>query len=86
MTKTLGMMKSIVKFHENCIRVLEATQRSEKKISMGFIEQQLGQDIIYELSRMKFQDPKKDTKDLAHYFDDLHEKIDKKFDDLQYNK
>jgi V-type H+-transporting ATPase subunit A len=86
MTKTLGMMKSIVKFHENCLRVLEATQRSEKKISMGFIEQQLGSDIIYELSRMKFQDPKKDTKELAHYFDDLHDRIDKKFDDLQYNK
>merc|ERR1712226_256788 len=48
MTKTLGMMKSIVKFHENCLRVLEATQRSEKKISMGFIEAQLGSDIIYE--------------------------------------
>merc|ERR1711990_723613 len=40
--KTVGMLKTIVKFHENCIRVLEATSRSEKKISMAFIEAQLG--------------------------------------------
>jgi hypothetical protein len=38
MHKTMGMMKAIVKFHENCIRVIESSSKSEKKISMGFIE------------------------------------------------
>jgi hypothetical protein len=38
MHKTMGMMKAIVKFYENCIRVIESSAKSEKKISMGFIE------------------------------------------------
>jgi len=33
MYKTMGMMKSIVKFFDNCIRIIE-----NKKVSMGYIE------------------------------------------------
>merc|ERR1712166_1649603 len=73
MYKTMGMMKAIVKFHENCIRVLEATARSEKKISMGFIEQQLGNGIIFELSQMKFQNPTAPEQNIRTYFDNLHD-------------
>jgi hypothetical protein len=48
MYKTMGMMKSIVKFFDNCIRIIE-----NKKVSMGYIEStQSG--LLYELSRMKF--------------------------------
>lgn len=36
--KTLGMMKVIVRFYENCIRVILESSKNEKKISMGFIE------------------------------------------------
>lgn len=54
MVKTMGMMKCIVRFHEQCLQILEATARSEKKISMGFIESNLGQSVIYELTQMKF--------------------------------
>jgi len=32
------MMKAIVKFHENCIRVITDSAKQEKKISMGYIE------------------------------------------------
>ena len=46
MHKTLGMMKAIVKFFENCLRVIDATSRSEKKISMGFIDSQLS-ELVY---------------------------------------
>jgi len=79
MYKTMGMMKAIVKFHENCIRVLEATSRSEKKISMGYIESTLGNDIIYELTQMKFQSPNTKEEVVRTYFDKLHEDIDSKF-------
>jgi hypothetical protein len=54
MLKTMGMMKAIVKFHENCIRVIESSAKSERKISMGYIEQTMGADLIYELTQMKF--------------------------------
>lgn len=50
LVKTIGMMKAIVKFHECCIRTVEG----EKKRSMGQIEAAMGDNIIYELSQMKF--------------------------------
>lgn len=37
-------MKVIVRFYENCIRVILESSKNEKKISMGFIEQTLGDD------------------------------------------
>lgn len=80
------MMKAIVKFHENCLRVLEATSRSEKKISMGFIEQQLSNTIIYRLTRMKFVMPTLPEQEIRQFFDTLHDDIDKTFSDLQYSK
>jgi len=86
MYKTMGMMKAIVKFHENCIKVLEATARQEQKISMAYIEAQLSSDVIYELTQMKFQLPTKPEQEIRTYFDRLHEDIDKKFTDLQYRK
>lgn len=85
MLKTMGMMKAIVKFHENCIRVIESSAKSERKISMGYIEQTMGADLIYELTQMKFQMPTKPEVEIRKYFDDLHESIDNKFRDLQYN-
>jgi hypothetical protein len=34
----MGMMKAIVKFHENCIRVITESSKQERKVSMGYIE------------------------------------------------
>ena len=53
------MMKAIVKFHENCQRVIQETSKREKKISMGYIEQALGgeTDVIAGLNNMKFNMP-----------------------------
>jgi V-type H+-transporting ATPase subunit A len=86
MYKTMGMMKAIVKFHENCIKVLEATARQEQKLSMAYIESKLSNDIIFELTQMKFQLPTKPEQEIRTYFDRLHEDIDKKFTELQYAK
>jgi len=49
MYKTMGMMKAIVKFHENCIRVINDSSKAERKVSLGYIEQTLP-DILYELT------------------------------------
>lgn len=86
MVKTMGMMKSIVKFHEGCLRVIEATSRQEKKISMGYIEAKLADTVIYKLTRMKFIMPTLPPAKIAKEFDDLHELIDKSFNELQYQK
>ena len=84
MYKTMGMMKSIVKFYDNCIRIIESSAKSEKKISMGLIEQTLGADLIYELTQMKFKSPTAPEHEVRKYFDELHENIDAKFRDMQY--
>jgi len=35
---------------------------------------------------MKFQLPTKPEQEIRSYFDDLHDKIDKKFTEIQYQK
>lgn len=80
------MMKAIVKFHENCIRVIESSSKSDKKISMGQIEATLGNDLIYELTQMKFKSPTAPEHEIRKYFDELHESIDNKFRDMQYRQ
>lgn len=78
------MMKAIVKFHENCIRTITDSSKGEKKISMGYIEQTLGNDILYKLNQMKFKTPDTPEHEMRKYFDDFHEEIDTKFRDLAF--
>jgi len=52
--KTVGMMRSIVNFYDNAKRVIAESKNSDKKISLALIEEALKENIIYELSRMKF--------------------------------
>ena len=75
-------MKAIVKFHENCIRVIADSSKAEKKISMGYIEQTMGNDILYELNQMKFLLPDTPQAEVIKYFDDFHDQIDARFRDL----
>lgn len=78
------MMKAIVKFHENCIRVITDSAKAEKKISMGFIEQTMGPNIIDQINNMKFVKPDRPEHEVREFFDNLHEDIDNKFRDLQF--
>ncbi len=55
--KTLGMMKAIVKFFENAKRAINESVRSDKKISWAVISNSIEKQL-YELSQMKFKDPK----------------------------
>jgi vacuolar-type H+-ATPase catalytic subunit A/Vma1 len=79
------MMKAIVKFHENCIRVISDSARQERKISMGYIEQTMGNDVLYQLNQMKFKRPDLPEHEMRKYFDDLHDQIDTRFRDLAFN-
>lgn len=78
--KTIGMMKCIVAYYENCMKVLfESGNRSEKKISMAFIEESFGSTVLSDLKKMKFQDPELSEKELTKHFDDLAEYIENEF-------
>jgi len=84
--KTVGMMKAIVKFHENCQRIIAETAQREKKISMGYVEQTLGGegDVIAGLNNMKFRLPTEPEHEMRKFFDDLHAQIDRRFAEMQF--
>jgi V-type H+-transporting ATPase subunit A len=44
--KTIGMMKCIITYYENCKKVLLESQKSEKKISMALIEETFAVTLI----------------------------------------
>merc|ERR1711871_62372 len=74
--KTVGMLKCICVYYESCIKILKESQKSEKKISMAFIEETFEKDIISELKKMKFIDPALPEKEIVGQLNDLAEKIE----------
>lgn len=77
--KTIGMMKCIVTYYENCKRVLLESQKVEKKISMALIEESFNTTIIKDLKEMKFIDPATPEKQIVKQLDDLAELIENEF-------
>mgnify|MGYP007009410005 CR=1 FL=1 len=73
------MMKCIVKFYENCMKIISESSKSEKKISMGFIEQSLKYNVIDKLYNMKFLDPLTPDIEIRQYFDDIVTEIENEF-------
>lgn len=76
------MMKAICKFFDNCMRVITDTAKSDKKISMGFIESTLKNNVMDKLYNMKFLDPLKPELEVRQYFDEIVNEIDLKFRDM----
>jgi hypothetical protein len=72
------MMKCIVRFFENSKRAINESVKSEKKISWAIIANSIA-DPLYELTQMKFKDPKTPKEELAKYFNNLYEEIDNGF-------
>lgn len=77
------MMKCIVKFYENCMKIITDSSKSEKKISMGYIEQTLKYNVIDKLYNMKFLDPLTPKLEIRQYFDDIVTEIDMRFREMQ---
>ena len=55
--KTVGMMKCIVKFFETSKKAITESHKSEKKVSWAIIANAVDKPL-YELTQMKFKDPK----------------------------
>jgi V-type H+-transporting ATPase subunit A len=79
LSKTIGMMKCIVTYYENCKKVLLESQKTEKKISMALIEEAFGKTIINDLTTMKEIDPMGSEKEITKKLDDLAENIENEF-------
>merc|ERR1712203_656270 len=57
--KTVGMLKNMISFYDLALYAVESTTQSENKITWGVIKEAMG-NILYQLSSMKFKDPKID--------------------------
>ena len=82
--KTVGMLKVIITYYENCKKVLLESQKSEKKISMALIEERFSSTIIKDITEMKMIDPLTPEKELVKKYDDLADKIESEFRKLQH--
>merc|ERR1712212_1475993 len=57
--KTVGMLKNMISFYDLALYAVESTTQSENKITWNVIKEAMG-NILYQLSSMKFKDPKID--------------------------
>ena len=78
LTKTVGMMKCIVKFFESSKKAINDSAKSDKKISWAIIANAVDKPL-YELTQMKFKDPALPTDKLDAYFQNIREEIDNGF-------
>jgi len=78
LSKTVGMMKCIVGFFEAAKRAILDSTKSDKKISWAIIANAIDKPL-YELTQMKFKDPKTPQEEMAKYFSDLFDEIDNGF-------
>jgi V-type H+-transporting ATPase subunit A len=76
--KTLGMMKCIVRFFDNSKRAINDSLKSDRKISWAIIANAVDKPL-YELTQMKFKDPKIPKEEMIKYFNTLYEDIDNEF-------
>lgn len=72
------MMKAIVKFFENSKKAINESQKSERKISFGIIQNSIEKQLL-ELSQMKFKDPMTPKEEMMKYFTNLNDEIDSEF-------
>ena len=82
MYKTVGMLKCIIKYYESCCKVLKESQKSEKKITMAYIEETFEKDIISDIKKMKFIDPALPEKEITDRLNELADRIETKFREL----
>ncbi len=81
--KTLGMMKCIVRFYDTAKKVILESP-ADQKISWNIINN-LMKGQLYNLTQMKFEDPKLPEKEMRKKFDDLAAQIEAKFRELNKN-
>ena len=78
--KTVGMMRCIIIFYDRALKsILESS--SEARITWAVIHTKLKNEL-YELTQLKFEDPKQHQDELEKKFNDLKIQIEKGFREL----
>lgn len=80
--KSVGMLQNMIGFYDSARRAVESTAQSENKITWSIIKDHMS-NIIYEISRMKFKDPKDGEASLKQAYQDLNDRMQNAFRDLE---
>lgn len=82
--KTVGMLNNIIAFYDMARHAVESTAQSDNKITWAIIREQMGDNILYELTSMKFKDPTKDGEaKIKADFNELYDKMQNAFRNLE---
>eukprot|EP00116_Pleurobrachia_bachei_P006195 sb/3466457/ len=77
--KTVGMMSNMILFHDLSMHAVESTAHSESKITWAIIYDRM-RSLMYELTQMKFMDPKADGEEkILKTYAELGEKLREEF-------
>ncbi|EGD73873.1 Atp6v1a-prov protein [Salpingoeca rosetta] len=80
--KTVAMLRNMISFYNQAREVCEATANSDKKVTLAVIKEQMN-DIIYEISSMKFQNTwEKPQEEVMAVYDDLQTRMTEAFRNL----
>jgi len=74
LSKTVGMMKVIVHFFDQCLKVMEESSGDEMRIGWGTIFNSM-RETINKITSMKFQDPMKSEDEFRTFFRALEEEV-----------
>jgi V-type H+-transporting ATPase subunit A len=81
--KTVGMLKNMIAFYDFSKHAVEATAQSDNKVTWNTIRDHMN-DIMYQLSSMKFKDPEKDGEEkIKKDYDELYEQMQTSFRNLE---
>ncbi|CAH2239635.1 jg3205 [Pararge aegeria aegeria] len=81
--KTVGMLKNIISFYDMSRHAVESTAQSDNKVTWNVIRDAMN-NVLYQLSSMKFKDPVKDGEaKIRADFDQLLEDMSAAFRNLE---
>ncbi|XP_017155217.2 V-type proton ATPase catalytic subunit A [Drosophila miranda] len=82
--KTVGMLRNMMAFYDAAVEAVVSTAQDEARVTWNLIREH-GAQIMYDLSTMKFLNPKMGQQAVEEEMDILHESIRKTFTHLQEN-
>ena len=80
--KSVGMLQNMIGFYDLARHAVESTAQSENKITWATIRDHMS-DILYEITSMKFKDPKDGEAKVKQAYQDLYEKMSNAFRNLE---
>jgi len=81
--KTVWMMRNIILFFDLAQKAVE-TSTGETRMTWGHIKANMGNTIVFELSKQKFREPSDGEAANIEYFAEFNERIQQAFRDLDY--